>query len=68
LLAVDFDQLKIENKQCLAKMEEQKHELLESKTVADAAQRELNIYKVYSVFKLKFESTMNWIRASLRLI
>lgn len=51
MLAVDFDQLKIENKQCLAKMEEQKHELLESKTVADAAQRELNIYKVSLMFK-----------------
>ena len=43
---VDFRQLKIENDQCMAKIEEQKAEMLELKMTADAAQKELSIFKV----------------------
>jgi len=46
LHAIDFDQLKIENAQYLAKIEERNAELLKLKVTAGKALQSLNISKV----------------------
>ena len=46
LHAIDFDQLKIENQQYLAKIEERNNELLKLKMSASKTSQILNYYKV----------------------
>jgi hypothetical protein len=48
LHAIDFDQLQIENKQYLSKIEERNTELLKLKLTAGNTIQTLNSYKVFS--------------------
>ena len=50
LHAIDFDQLQIENKQYLAKIDERNAELIKLKMTAGRTIQILNKYKVYILF------------------
>lgn len=51
LHAIDFDQLQIENKQYLAKIEERNSELMRLKLTAGNTIQNLNSYKVSIILK-----------------
>lgn len=51
LHAIDFDQLQIENKQYLAKIEERNSELMRLKLTAGNTIQNLNSYKVFIILK-----------------
>jgi hypothetical protein len=53
LHAIDFDQLKIENHQYLAKIEERNNEMLKLKMTAGKTVQILNQYKVSWIFTIE---------------
>ena len=58
LHAIDFDQLQIENKQYLAKIEERNAELLKLKMTAGNTVQILNYYKVGDTYNILFKGKL----------